>query len=173
MGQIIPSIHARHVLWIKQKGLEASACLFHSSEARACSPAPPWLPGDLQVTPVPALALTVSSRPPPTPGSKLPTTPQGQRGWSRIWTGGLDKASLSCWAGWHPPVLSPEEVALWDYCLSVETWGRGQSAPRGRGQSVQAHTPAHFWSARFSCLSPSPKWRTHLPGFVLSPRACC
>lgn len=101
------------------------------------------------MTPLPALALTESSSPPPTPGSKLPTTPWGQGGWSRIWTRGLHKGSLSCWAGWHPPVLSPEEVALWDYCFLLRLGGRAHQSPSGRGQNVQAHPPAHFWGARF------------------------
>lgn len=95
-------------------------------------------PGD----PIPSAALPESSSPPPTPGSKLPTTPRGQGGWSRIWTRGLHKGSLSCWAGWHPPVLSPEEVALWDYCLSVETWGQGRSEPIGAGPECAGSPPS-------------------------------
>lgn len=129
---------------------------------------PPPTSGDLQVTPGPGLTLSVSSQPPRTPGSELPTTPPppkaGEGG-----TGSEAEACTRapCPAGQAGTRLSwPEEESLWGYCLSVVAWGRGSSEP---GQGGRVTSQPTSWSAvGFDTSLPTP-CDPDIPGLVLQP----
>ena len=166
----LPFTPYRGVMWIKRGrsgNLSMSVPLLKLHRKLPWA-APPWLPGDLLVTPASALAPTVSSGFLPPQDLNFRPPPRANEGGAG--SGPEACTRVPCPAGRAGTRLScPLRRWLSGTIVFLLRLGGGADQSPGGG----AHTPARFWSARFSCLPPSTRWPTHLPGFVLSRQAYC